>query len=164
MAERRPCSCGCDTQDRYVKASHAMTGKTRPEMRGDANPARRLEIRAKISEAKKGKPRPDVIRRNQQGWTSEQRLRYSATRTRSWEDKGYSGRHNWIRENFGDPGQCENCGASGRLEWASIEHTYTQNREDWMRLCARCHREMDETGAKVSLAAKRKRRLIGADS
>lgn len=60
-----------------------------------------------------------------------------------WESKGYGAKHAWVRERFEDPGACEDCGATSRLEWASINHTYTQRREDWRRLCVRCHHRMD---------------------
>jgi len=63
-----------------------------------------------------------------------------------WREKRYSAIHVWVRNNFEDPGVCWECGASDlntRLQWASIGHTYTQNRADWKRLCASCHIRMD---------------------
>ena len=102
------------------------------------------ETIAKVAAALKGRPRPDMIIRNRErGQSPESRRRISESKTKAWHEKGYGGKHNWVRTNFADPGSCETCGSQRYLDWASIEHTYTQNREDWLRLCRRCHQRLD---------------------
>lgn len=62
------------------------------------------------------------------------------------DDIGCSGVHNWIRK-LGQPTKCEICGRDGltgcQIHWANKNHTYKRNREDWMRLCAKCHKKYD---------------------
>lgn len=67
-----------------------------------------------------------------------------------WELKSYNSKHRWVSKNFQDPGACEGCGATGKLQWASLtgrwsgdHNNYTQRREDWARLCHRCHAHRD---------------------
>lgn len=63
-----------------------------------------------------------------------------------WKKMSYRGLHNRIVALYGKANLCEECGKSSedtRIHWASINHTYTKNREDWIQLCAKCHAEMD---------------------
>jgi len=45
--------------------NNPMYGKKRPDVTGDLNPAKRPEVRKKISESKKGCKRPDLTERNE---------------------------------------------------------------------------------------------------
>lgn len=48
--------------------------------------------------------------------------------------------HQYMTSTYGKPTQCEDCGRIDvEIQWASINHTYTRNRDDWMQLCCRCH-------------------------
>ncbi len=69
--------------------------------------------------------------------------------TWSDEDKeiNYQNFHRKIRKLFGEPDTCEYCNKSGlvscQIHWASKNHVYSEKREDWLRLCAKCHKEYD---------------------
>lgn len=59
----------------------------------------------------------------------------------------YNSIHSWIRDTFGKPNQCEHCYLffTGRkIEWANKSGEYKREREDWIRLCAKCHRKFDK--------------------
>lgn len=57
----------------------------------------------------------------------------------------YSELHYLVRKMWGSPNKCEHCGIENvRIDWASINHTYTMDREDWIPLCVRCHIRMDK--------------------
>ena len=53
--------------------------------------------------------------------------------------------HSRIRERYGTPSVCEHCGdtTSTKFEWANISGLYNLVREDWARLCCKCHRRYD---------------------
>jgi hypothetical protein len=58
----------------------------------------------------------------------------------------YATLHNRVKECYGKPLKCENCGTttSKKFEWANISRNYnTLDRSDWARLCCRCHRRYD---------------------
>lgn len=57
----------------------------------------------------------------------------------------YGAIHRWVRRKYGDNMQCENCGTnkSKKFEWANISGLYKLQREDWARLCCKCHRRYD---------------------
>ena len=57
----------------------------------------------------------------------------------------YQALHDRIRERYGTPSECENCGdtTSTKFEWANISREYRIDRDDWARLCCRCHRRYD---------------------
>lgn len=65
----------------------------------------------------------------------------------SWkgDDVTYSGLHRWIANTFGRLEECEICGTldAKKYEWANKDHKYRRNKEDWMRVCTRCHRRYD---------------------
>lgn len=57
----------------------------------------------------------------------------------------YSTLHAWVRRNFGTPNKCDECGttSSKKFEWANISGEYLQDKDDWVRLCCKCHRQYD---------------------
>lgn len=76
----------------------------------------------------------------------------------------YQGIHRWMNRCYPKTGRCEYCGRTDRrTDYASAEHTYTQNRAEWFELCRRCHVAFDckassaETKAKISAANKGRR-------
>lgn len=59
----------------------------------------------------------------------------------------YSSLHSRIRVLWGSASKCEKCGTTNDktiIDWASINHTYTQNRKDWKMLCRKCHIAYDK--------------------
>ncbi len=67
------------------------------------------------------------------------------TKNNRWKGDKVSERavHSWVEWNYGKPKTCEHCqktNLSGRkINWANRDHKYKRDREDWMRLCVRCH-------------------------
>lgn len=58
----------------------------------------------------------------------------------------YGSIHDWVRKRLGTPSRCENCGSTNgkHYEWANLDnHSCKRNLEDWIRLCAKCHRRFD---------------------
>lgn len=64
---------------------------------------------------------------------------------------GYRGIHSWIDKQLGKPMQCERCGTTNetRYEWSNNSGEYKRDRNDWERLCVRCHRLKDDWVNKV---------------
>jgi len=62
----------------------------------------------------------------------------------------YSGIHHWVKKYFGQPMQCEWCNFESKnkyqIHWANLTGKYKRNREDWVRLCAKCHYHFDRNG------------------
>src|ERR1035441_7311836 len=60
----------------------------------------------------------------------------------------YRALHSWVQANF-DPMPCEFCnGEKGRMEWAQKHgQEGSRKREDWLRLCGKCHRKYDNNHA-----------------
>lgn len=59
------------------------------------------------------------------------------------DEVGYFALHSWIRREFGKPTICELCSSSENVQWASKNQKYTRQREDWIQLCASCHKKYD---------------------
>ncbi len=64
-----------------------------------------------------------------------------------WKFKGsrtdYINLHNKIRKMFGTPDTCEHCNKNGligkAIHWANKSGSYRLEKDDWLRLCAKCH-------------------------
>jgi hypothetical protein len=64
----------------------------------------------------------------------------------------YNSVHHWIRDTFGKPNVCVHCEGTftGRkIEWANVSGEYKRDRQDWIRLCAKCHRKYDRENPMV---------------
>ena len=61
--------------------------------------------------------------------------------------QSYGALHKWIYKNWGSPKKCEKCGVTSesnrKINWANKNHKYSNDKKDWMRLCAKCHRQYD---------------------
>ncbi len=68
----------------------------------------------------------------------------------NWQgDKvNYRDLHNWIVKWRGQPDSCENCGRTNlkghSIHWANVDHKYRRVLEDYIRLCAKCHKQYDK--------------------
>jgi hypothetical protein len=85
----------------------------------------------------------------------------------------YKNLHRRINQEFGSPRLCQDCGAiEGIIEWANLSGEYKEVREDWERLCRKCHMHKDgrafskpatgmkhtvETKARISISLKKNR-------
>lgn len=59
----------------------------------------------------------------------------------------YSAIHAYASKNFGTPNLCEECGTitAKRYDWANKSGKYLRKRNDWIRLCRKCHLIFDGT-------------------
>ena len=77
------------------------------------------------------------------------------------DDVGYTALHDWVRRYKGKPKECEECGLvseNGRmLHWANVSNEYKRDLDDWVRLCAKCHKKLDK-GRKQKIFKRNKRR------
>lgn len=60
----------------------------------------------------------------------------------------YSPLHKWVSKHLGRPTRCEHCGSDGligkRIHWANRSQEYRRELDDWIRLCAKCHKAYDK--------------------
>ncbi len=83
------------------------------------------------------------------GRTHFKKGQFSNEKHLKWKgnEVSYSALHHWIEEHFGNPDTCEKCGKSGLkgkfIDWANISGKYKREREDWKRLCKKCHYHYD---------------------
>lgn len=122
------------------------------------------EVKRKISVARKGKTYSNQLKNLEKGrgWnkgikhTKEtiEKMSQSAKnrvgeKNANWkgDDVGYSGIHAWIKLKMGFPNTCEHCGKFGlkgkQIHWANKNHKYKRDIDDWIRLCASCHKNYD---------------------
>jgi len=99
---------------------------------GENNPAKSLEVRKKISLAKRGIPRLDLKEKYQGGGNP------------NWKgDKvSYAGIHAWVRRNKPKPNTCEKCGIKPIYELANINGEYIRDINNYQWLCRSCHSKM----------------------
>lgn len=83
----------------------------------------------------KGKKVPALAESNNPNWKGD--------------NVGYSGVHHWMTRHHGKPKLCEHCGTTEakRYEWANISGQYKRRRDDFLRLCKKCHNDYDGVNA-----------------
>lgn len=66
------------------------------------------------------------------------------------EEVKHSGCHLYIRNNYGNPKKCEDCGKVGQkvgrnwnIDWSNCDHKYKRIREDYKGRCRSCHQKYD---------------------
>lgn len=61
-------------------------------------------------------------------------------------DREYNTLHKRLGRKLGKPTVCENCGVTGlRHHWSHIhEAPFTDSRDNWTRLCPKCHTAYDD--------------------
>lgn len=95
--------------------------------------------------------------------------KYGLTRGTIWvickkhrTGKNYAGRqasygaiHQWLKKRFGSPSRCVHCGSKGgatRYEYALLAGMkYERKRENFIELCAACHKSYDGIIAKLAV-------------
>jgi len=63
------------------------------------------------------------------------------------DEVGYGALHDWVRRRLGTPTECSFCGKIGtkhQIHWANVDHKYKRDINDWIRLCAKCHKQYDK--------------------
>lgn len=152
----------CEKHYRQVRDhGHILTGdylseqgkKARAKSSGSKGKHWSEEARANYSEKSKG------IRKNtgkthfKEGftpWNKGTSLAFLTNENNhNWKgDKvGLSGLHSWIKRRLGRPKECWSCGFTSdnpnMLNWANKSHQYKRDLNDWLRLCAKCHKNYD---------------------
>lgn len=87
----------------------------------------------------------DVMRVNRSSLSNENNPRWRGDKV------GYRALHVWIRKHYKKPAICEHCGKDPgltrhghtKLHWANKTKKYLRDREDWLCLCASCHKKYD---------------------
>jgi hypothetical protein len=69
------------------------------------------------------------------------------------ENAGYVAKHRWISKLLGKTDKCVFCGSENeeRYEWANIDHKYSRNPNDYIRLCRNCHELFDRDQNSINL-------------
>lgn len=60
----------------------------------------------------------------------------------------YNTIHRWLQRNLVKLGYCQSCGKNGRTEWSNKDGLYSRNVNDYIELCASCHRFEDRKNPK----------------
>ncbi len=64
------------------------------------------------------------------------------------ENVGYGALHEWVKRERGSPMKCEWCGKTSNvpqmIHWANVSGEYHRDLNDWIRLCAKCHKKHDK--------------------
>ena len=64
------------------------------------------------------------------------------------DDVNYDCLHAWVIRWKGQPETCEKCGRSEltghMIHWSNIDHKYRRVLDDYIRLCAKCHKTYDK--------------------
>ncbi len=87
----------------------------------------------------RGKKRPDI----------SERLKGESSYAWKGDDAGYSSIHKWIHRWKGRADHCDGCGIKGkRYEWSNVDHKYRRVLDDYIPMCASCHRNYDKNNEK----------------
>lgn len=89
-----------------------------------------------------------------------EQMRKKAKKPRSLRGGGYYAIHKWLAKNYGKADICDNpyCkGKSKTFQWAKLKgYEYEYKRENFMRMCAKCHRNYDDTQERIDRMTKTK--------
>lgn len=89
-------------------------------------------------------------------WKDAEKVKLSRTgkNSPSWKGLrvGYQLLHAWLREKYGNPKECEQCGKIGTsnnskwtIQWALKKgRKYLRRRDNFMQLCRSCHARYDD--------------------
>lgn len=59
------------------------------------------------------------------------------------DNVGYFALHSWIQRKKGRAKKCERCDSTDWVQWANKSFEYKRDLNDWLELCAKCHRKYD---------------------
>lgn len=99
---------------------------------------------------KKHKENPTSFKKGMPPWNKGKKgVMPTEENHHSWkgDDAKYRAIHAWVAKHLGKPNECEKCLATTakKFEWANLSGEYKRELSDWMRLCASCHRKMDDS-------------------
>ena len=114
--------------------------------KGDANIAKRPEIKIKIKNALIGHEVSKTARKKMSDAKSGKR----GEKTNHWKGDNikYCAIHRWLNTTFGKADRCENNKThKGKYQWALIKgKKYERRRKNFKKLCAKCHAKYDGRG------------------
>jgi hypothetical protein len=138
---------------------------------GDKNPAKRLDVREKMSVSHTGlkQTKQHVVRKARamigKHWKLSEKSKIKMSQSAigihrgdkdgNWKgnDVGYRGLHIWVQNELGTPDTCEHCGKSNlkgkQIQWANKSGNYLRDITDWLRLCVPCHKKYDSQNTKT---------------
>ena len=61
----------------------------------------------------------------------------------------YSAIHQWLRYTFGKPDHCDLCNEGRNFQWASRNHQYTRDLQEYFQACRTCHYWFDRLVLKI---------------
>jgi hypothetical protein len=117
-----------DGKGRFVKGSSAVN-KGRKHTK---------QARKNMSEAHKANPGY---------WKGKTNPTMIGEKNINWKEKpGYGSIHDWVRRLKGKADHCEACGTTKakKYEYANIDHKYRRVLDDYIPMCASCHRQYDK--------------------
>lgn len=133
------------------------------------------EVKDKISLSKRGHATTQKtklkIQNTLKKYYSKNKVWNKGKKFKEWEGENsfawkgdkitYAGIHSYIKLKFGKPLKCEECKTekAKRYDWANVSGKYLRAREDWRRLCRKCHFKMDEVALKGWVTKKNKCKL-----
>lgn len=112
-----------------------------------------IEGGKKISQTREGKPLSKEHRKNLRKPKSKTDL-YKGSGLfgkdhQNWkgDNVGYRSLHIWVESRLGKPTTCVNCKEGNlnghKIHWANLSGKYKRKKNDWIRLCASCHKAFD---------------------
>jgi len=60
------------------------------------------------------------------------------------DDVGYHALHRWVSNHKGKASMCQHCGSEENVQWANKSHEYKRELDDFIELCAKCHKTYDK--------------------
>ncbi len=121
--------------------------------RGKKRPPFSKEWKRKIGKAMKGRKFSndhrrkisEALKRVKKPWTAKRNREMIGEKHPQWKgDKvGYGALHIWVYKALGKPKICTNCGTNKKLQWANKSGQYKRDLNDWISLCASCHKQYD---------------------
>lgn len=131
-----------------------------PEHRLVLSEARRRGLKeGRIKVWSKGKKFSEEYRRK----IGKSRIYPKGEKAANWKGDavGYDALHQWVRNELGTPSTCTKCGRTGlehkKIQWANISGKYKREHSDWVRLCTKCHHQMDQIARRGWVTKKSKK-------
>lgn len=135
------------TPEAREKARRSLIGSKRtPEQKENI---RKAALGRKLSEETKEKIRQSLLGRKNPSAKNEHSFK-SGSEHPNWKGPkvGYRDLHLWVERRLGKPDTCEHCHVSGftghYIHWANKSGNYKRDTNDWIRLCAKCHKKYDK--------------------
>lgn len=138
------------SEETKEKISKSLKGIVRGKMS--------VEQKEKISTSKKGKiagdKHPFFGKKHSDSCRAVMKINRfglgKGERNNNWagDDVEYRALHHWVNRELGRPTTCVHCEKTGlkgkEIHWANKDHKYRRNINDWIRLCAGCHKKFDQ--------------------